>query len=367
MKILIGNIFDSTKQTLVNTVNCVGVMGKGVALEFKKRYPAMYSEYVSLCEQKKLKPGKPYLYSDLTGTSILMFPTKDHWRSPSKMDYITDGLDWFAEHYKDLGIQSISFPPLGCGNGGLTWEMVGPIMYNKLKDLPIDIEIYAPYGTKKEELSIEYLANLGNQESKSLDGKAASKINDRWLLILAVIQRVNAGKHTLHVGRVIFQKICYILTRSGIKTNFVFSKATYGPYSSQVKEAVTALSNANLLTEKQLNNSELIEINVSPSFYLQQENYSEKELEAMESCVDLFCRIKSTDQAEMITTVIYQYDELVKDRKHTTEQDVLNGILHWKKHWTGDREEELKETIRDLAMLNWIHPIPSFFSDEYAV
>ena len=81
MKILLGNIFDSKCSTLVNTVNCAGVMGKGIALEFKKRYPEMFREYQILCKEGKVQPGKPYLYHDLTGASIINFPTKDHWRS----------------------------------------------------------------------------------------------------------------------------------------------------------------------------------------------------------------------------------------------------------------------------------------------
>ena len=98
MKVLIGNMFDSSMATLVNTVNCAGVMGKGVAFEFKKRFPEMYKEYVKLCDQKQLRPGTPYFYQDLCGTSIIVFPTKDHWRSPSKLEYIIKGLDWFVDN-----------------------------------------------------------------------------------------------------------------------------------------------------------------------------------------------------------------------------------------------------------------------------
>ena len=83
MIIKIGNIFESKATTLVNTINCVGVMGKGIALEFKKKYPTMFSEYVALCNEGAVKPGVPYYHQDLCGTSIINFPTKDHWRSPA--------------------------------------------------------------------------------------------------------------------------------------------------------------------------------------------------------------------------------------------------------------------------------------------
>lgn len=113
MQVKIGNIFDSKMQTIVNTINCVGVMGKGIALEFKNKYPAMYKEYVGMCARGEVSPGKPYLYSDMFGTSILNFPTKDHWKSPSKLSYIVDGLDWFVRNYSKIPEQHRTKVPFG--------------------------------------------------------------------------------------------------------------------------------------------------------------------------------------------------------------------------------------------------------------
>ena len=102
MIVKIGNIFESNAKTLVNTVNCVGVMGKGIALEFKNKYPEMYKEYVDLCKFDMVKPGIPYYYSDILGTSIINFPTKDHWKSPSKLSYITSLTPLFVILYSLL-------------------------------------------------------------------------------------------------------------------------------------------------------------------------------------------------------------------------------------------------------------------------
>ena len=144
IKIKTGNIFETECSTIVNAVNCVGVMGKGIALEFKKRYPDMFSEYVNLCRDSQVKPGIPYVYFDKSGVKILNFPTKNHWRNTSKLSYIIDGLDWFAENYRGYDIETIAFPALGCGNGGLSWENVYSIMNKKLSSIPIYIEIYSP-------------------------------------------------------------------------------------------------------------------------------------------------------------------------------------------------------------------------------
>lgn len=363
MKILLGNIFDSKCSTLVNTVNCVGVMGKGIALEFKKRYPEMFREYQMLCKEGKIQPGKPYIYHDLTGASVINFPTKDHWKSPSKFAYITEGLKWFRQSYKQLGITSIAFPPLGCGNGGLKWEDVGPKMYQELKDLPIEIEIYAPFGTEQEKLTFDYLEKA-KANCRQIEGTNNVSLNTKWLLILEVVRQVNAQRYALHVGRVIFQKICYVLTRSGIKTGFTFTKASYGPYSAQVKDSITVLSNANLMIETQQNDQNMVETHVTPNFVFDPKLYSSEELQCLDKTVDLFCRIKNTNQAEMMATVMFSYDELCKKMNKVTELDVFNDVLDWKSHWIGVREDEIKRTIRSLLIFDWIQPEISFADDD---
>lgn len=141
---LSGDLFTSRAQTLVNTVNCVGVMGKGIALEFKKRYPAMFEDYAVRCRLKQVRLGEPYLFRDLGGTMILNFPTKGHWQSPSRLKDIDAGLEYFAKHAAGWGVTSVAFPPLGCGNGGLAWANVEPLIYRRLHGLPMAIEIYAP-------------------------------------------------------------------------------------------------------------------------------------------------------------------------------------------------------------------------------
>lgn len=138
-----GNLLASPAQTIVNTVNCVGVMGKGIALEFKRAYPAMYQDYVARCRAQTVHPGRPYLYRDAY-KQILNFPTKAHWRDESDLAWVQAGLVAIREHYDAWGIQSLAIPPLGCGNGGLRWDVVRPIIIEVLGDLPIAIEIYEP-------------------------------------------------------------------------------------------------------------------------------------------------------------------------------------------------------------------------------
>jgi len=136
-----NNIFESNAQVLVNAVNTVGVMGKGIAKEFKRLYPAMFKSYQRYCESGDFTIGKLQLCKTKNHW-ILNFPTKKDWRNPSKIEYIESGLKKFVENYQRLGVTSVSFPMLGCGNGGLDWELVKPLMEKYLNPLSIKVFIH---------------------------------------------------------------------------------------------------------------------------------------------------------------------------------------------------------------------------------
>jgi O-acetyl-ADP-ribose deacetylase (regulator of RNase III) len=143
LSFLTGNLFESPAQTLVNTVNTEGVMGKGIALQFKKYFPEMFAEYQDLCEQGKFRIGSLHIYRT-PHRNIINFPTKTTWRKPSRLEYIELGLQTFVSHYQVLGIHSVAFPPLGCGNGELAYDDVRPLMERYLHGLPIPVFLYPP-------------------------------------------------------------------------------------------------------------------------------------------------------------------------------------------------------------------------------
>lgn len=200
IKYVKGDLFSTPAQVLVNTVNLDGVMGKGIALQFKRLYPDMFVKYQEYCEKGCLDIGKLWLYKT-NHKWILNFPTKIHWRNPSKLEYIIKGLDKFIETYQEKGITSIAFPKLGCGNGGLDWNEVKKIMNEKLKNIPIDIYIYEDQFKSEKEFknikemsnwlhnhprelsSLEYQNDLLNQAKKmsiNLDEIDKEKIDEFW-------------------------------------------------------------------------------------------------------------------------------------------------------------------------------------------
>lgn len=355
-KVLIGDMFQSKAETIVNTVNCVGVMGKGVAAEFKKRFPQMFADYSARCAARQVKLGEPYLYRDVLGVSVINFPTKDHWRSPSRLEDVVRGLDYLLAHAAEWGLRSLAVPPLGCGNGGLEWSLVGPIMYQKLSTLGIPVEIYAPYGTPQSQLTPEFLGQA--MSSENVKGRQQLKLNPAWLTLLEVVFELGKQPYANPVGRTVFQKIAYILTEQGIETGFHFEQGSYGPFSEQLQEAVKVFANTNLIEEHTL--GRMTSIKVGPAYA----DFRDKHADVLASyqrkidkTVDLFSRIKSTEQAEEVTTVLFAARKLKQSRNDTevSEQDLYSYILDWKKSWDKDEKRTaIGEAIRNLEMLSWM-------------
>lgn len=146
-----GDIFESKMSTLVCPVNCVGVMGKGLALAFKRRFPYIEEYYQRYCQEHageyRLRPGTCLISEELEPSSepnIILFPTKDHWRNPSRLEWIRSGLERVRELTDSYEITSLAVPALGCGLGGLDWEVVRPLMLNHFEDYSIPVEVYTP-------------------------------------------------------------------------------------------------------------------------------------------------------------------------------------------------------------------------------
>src|SRR5437588_7422307 len=221
IRVLIGDIFEPKAQTLVNTVNAVGVMGKGIALGFRKRFPEMYEDYVLRCERREVRLGRPYFYRRLIPPHVINFPTKDHWRSVSKLDDIIRGLDYLRTHVAEWGVTSLAVPPLGCGEGRLEWRVVGPTLYRHLSSLGVSVELYAPFGTPHEELQPEFLERGENAPVRTGDHVPVATrfhVEPGWVALVAIIEQVSKERYHWPIGRVGFQKLAYFATEAGIPT-----------------------------------------------------------------------------------------------------------------------------------------------------
>lgn len=361
IKVLIGDIFNSKAQTIVNTVNCVGVMGKGLALEFKKQFPEMYGDYLARCERGEVKLGVPYLYKGSTPW-ILNFPTKDHWRSVARLDDIVRGLQFLNRNYRTLGVTSLAVPPLGCGQGQLEWHIVGPTLYRHLNHLDIPVELYAPYGTPHEELQIEFL----EEEALATNGHSATKrlerIKPAWVALVEILNRIESQRYHWPVSRTIFQKIAYVATEKGLPTNLQYSRGSFGPFSRDLKPVITGLVNNGLIYEEHL--GRMFAVKIGPTFEDARKSFG-AQLKTWDSVLDeitdLFMRVNDTAKAEIVATVLFAAHELhQKNGGKISEDDVLKSVLAWKQRRNPPLDrEEVALTIRNLAALGWLDVAPS--------
>ena len=346
----VGDLFESEAQTLVNTVNTVGVMGKGIALGFKKRFPDMYRDYVRRCENREVELGKPYLFRSLTPPWIVNFPTKGHWRAPSSLGAIREGIDYLAQHYREWGIESLAVPPLGCGEGGLEWRIVGPTLYRGLAQLDIPVELYAPFGTPQSELLPGFLSYGTEDESSPL------RIPPPWVVLAAIIQRITSQRYHYPIGRVARQKIAYFATKAGLPTKLTFEQRPYGPYAPQSKGMFTKLINNGLINERMRGN---MFITMPGPTLRDAEAQIANDLTRWEPVVDrvadLFLRVPSTRQAELVSTVHYIADQLSERQRNrgevVTASAIVERVKKWKEHL---RDDEITGAIQTLAYLDWI-------------
>jgi O-acetyl-ADP-ribose deacetylase (regulator of RNase III)/uncharacterized protein YwgA len=346
----VGDLFESEAQTLVNTVNTVGVMGKGIALGFKQRFPDMYKDYVRRCENQEVKLGQPYLFKSLMTPWIINFPTKGHWRTPSRLEAIREGIAHLADHYREWGIESLAVPPLGCGEGGLEWRIVGPTLYRGLTELDIPVELYAPFGTSPEELLPGFLSYAGEDESSSL------RISPAWVALAIVIERITSQRYHYPIGRVSRQKIAYFATKAGLPTGLTFEQRSYGPYAPKSKGMFTNLINNGLIEEHR--QGRMFITRPGPTLEDAEARFASdlaKWGPLVEKVADLFLRLPSTRTAELVSTVHYIADQLDERERNrgilTTASEIIERVRRWKSRF---RDEEITGAIQTLAFLGWI-------------
>lgn len=216
-----GNLLEDSAEALINTVNTVGVMGKGIALQFKQAYPEVFREYKKACDKGEVQVGKMHVVptNALVGPKyIINFPTKRHWKEKSKMIYITEGLKNLKEVIEELDIHSIALPPLGCGNGGLDWEEVKHHIEETFKESTYDVHVYEPAGSPEPKNM-----KVGTTKPKMTDGRA---------LLLASLSNYMEPGYRLSLLEI--QKIAYFLQEVGEPLKLNFEKNKYGPYAENL-------------------------------------------------------------------------------------------------------------------------------------
>lgn len=222
-----GNLLKAPVEALVNTVNTQGVMGKGIALQFKNAFPAMFKDYAAAAKRGEIRLGRMQVWSTQTLTGpqyIINFPTKGHWRSKSRLSDIEAGLSDLVHVIQELGITSIALPPLGCGNGGLDWAEVEPRIRDAFDAIPdVDARIFAPAGAPSPS---DMLVN--SEKPKMTPGRAA---------LVGMVSRY-AKQAMAEPSLVETQKLMYFLQLAGEPLNLAFKPNRYGPYADNLRHVL---------------------------------------------------------------------------------------------------------------------------------
>lgn len=226
-----GDLFESDCEALVNTVNCVGVMGRGIALQFKKAYPENFKAYADACEREEVEPGKMFVYetgSLMNPRFIINFPTKRHWRGKSRMEDIELGLVALVEEIRARGIRSIAIPPLGAGLGGLDWKDVRVRIDRALSELEgVSAIVFEPNAAQAGER-----LNRSIEVPKMTPGRAA---------LVTLIDRYLAGLLDPVVTLLELHKLMYFLQEAGEPLRLRYMEAHYGPYAENLRHVLVAI------------------------------------------------------------------------------------------------------------------------------
>ena len=338
IKIEKGDLFEADVDALVNTVNCVGVMGKGIALQFKMGFPENFNQYYQACLKKKVKIGEIYVTKRLTGVKfIINFPTKTHWKEKSKLEYIKKGLKDLRRVIMDFGITSIAIPPLGCGLGGLQWPEVKRLIIGELKDLKsVSIHMFDPGGSPEP-------GNLriGTEKPKMTRGRAS---------LIRLLKQYLIPGYQLTLLEI--QKLMYFLQESGENLRLKYEKRQYGPYAPNLEHVLqkieghfirgygdrTRKSSIRILHKGTTEAEEFLKIN--PDI---QENIGK--------VTDLINGFETPYGLELLSTVHWT----VTHERKNDEKEIIDFIHNWNR-----RKENLfqpihiKKTLTHLKEKKWI-------------
>lgn len=223
-----GNLLAADVDALVNPVNTEGVMGKGLALQFKKAFPDAFASYERACKDGEVKTGRMHVVHRLAAPRfIINFPTKKHWRAPSRLEYIRDGLDDLVTQIEQLGIASIAIPPLGCGNGGLNWSQVKPLIEATFASSSVRVLLFEPADAPPPD--------------QMIDRTTKPPMTAARAAVLALMGRYTSTGYDYRLSLVEVQKLAYFLQCAGEALRLEYKAHHFGPYADNLRKALRNL------------------------------------------------------------------------------------------------------------------------------
>jgi len=335
-----GNILHSNAEALVNTVNCVGVMGRGIALQFKKAYPENYKAYKKACDNKLVKPGQVFTYETGPLSSprfIINFPTKRHWKDKSRLDDIKTGLNNLVETLKKLDIKSISIPSLGCGLGGLDWKEVRPLIEKALTQLPnTRVIIFEP----------SHVIKAANTEEK------VSMTPGRATLI-CLIKKYLDGLMDPFLSLLEVHKLMYFMQESGEDLKLNYKKAHYGPYAENLRHVLKKIEGHFITGYGDGGDAPTTQLKLLPKAYDNAQNYLNTHLvtkSRFDRVSDLVEGFETSFGLELLSTVHW----IVTREKTKSGDEVIEKTFSWNNRKKQFSPDQIRLAIQILKGKRWI-------------
>ncbi len=342
-----GNILHEQSDAIVNTVNTVGVMGKGLALQFKKAFPHNYKIYKSACDNKSLNTGQVLSVSMESMNPpyyIMNFPTKAHWKGKSKIEFIEEGLDALKKEVNQLGLKSVSIPALGSGLGGLNWSDVRELVESKLSQMPeVEWRIFPP----QDAPSAKSMPNKTTKPRMTIGRAAVLSLIDRYL---------NKGlAYELTLLEV--QKLVYFLTASGENLNKVqFSKHHYGPYADVLRHVLNKMEGHFISGYADGENKPDISIELLSDAAIQADHYlkeNQSTLDRFNEVSELLEGFESPYGMELISTVHWVATQEIPQSKNNLA-DIIKAVHNWSERKSNMKPAHIKSAWETLSEKGWL-------------
>jgi O-acetyl-ADP-ribose deacetylase (regulator of RNase III)/uncharacterized protein YwgA len=341
-----GDILKADVEALVNTVNCVGVMGRGIALQFKNRFPDNFKAYAAACKKELVKPGRMFVFE--TGMLpfphyIVNFPTKRHWRGKSRMEDIESGLRDLAQVIRERKIASIAIPSLGSGLGGLEWSEVRRKIETALEQLPdVRVVVFEPAGAPHNDV-MTHAKDVPHMTA----GRAA---------LIGLMRRYLAGLLDPFVTLLEVHKLVYFLQESGAPLNLSYRKGTYGPYAENLRHVLNAIEGYYISGYADGGDRPDKQLELVPGAESEAEEFLRSHSatqEHLKQVSDLVNGFESSFGLELLATVHW----IVKRQNVRTLDEVIRYTYAWNPHKSQFSRRQIGIAARVLMDKGWIEPL----------
>lgn len=335
-----GDILREDVEAIVNTVNCVGIMGRGLALQFKNKFPQNFKEYQLACTNNEVQLGKMFVHQTgqlINPKYIINFPTKGHWKQNSKIEDISNGLDDLITIIEKYSIKSIAIPPLGSGLGGLDWKMVKKLIEEKLKNINCTVILFEPLEQKIEK-------SITKEIPKMTAGRAA---------LIGLMDRYLQGLMDPFISLIEVHKLMYFMQESGEELRLKYKKAQFGPYADNLRHVLNTIEGHFISGYEDGGDAPTKQLKLIPKAVEDAKNYLTNKKNTNENFVKVAKLVDGFETPfglELLSTVHW----VVKNENASNLEEVISKIYNWNERKKQFSRKQIQIALDTLVKNDWL-------------